>query len=46
MPISGRVLALGLLAAGFYTTPPALADDAVQLGPRPFFLVDRWMTAR
>jgi glycerophosphoryl diester phosphodiesterase len=42
MHLPGRVLALGLFAAGLHFAPlQARADEAVQLGPRPFFLVDR-----
>jgi len=44
MRIHGLVFAFGAIAAALHLTPPsALAQDAanVQLGPRPFFLVDR-----
>jgi glycerophosphoryl diester phosphodiesterase len=41
MHIPGRLLALGAILAGLQmTAPPLLADETVQLGPRPFFLVD------
>lgn len=40
----GRLLAAGALVAGLHgLTPPALGQDQanIQLGPRPFFLVDK-----
>lgn len=42
MHMPERVLALGALIAAIYVTPPAFAqDDNIQLGPRPFFLIDK-----
>jgi glycerophosphoryl diester phosphodiesterase len=44
MHMTGHILALGALAAGLHmAVPQALAQDDpnVQLGPRPFFLVDK-----
>jgi glycerophosphoryl diester phosphodiesterase len=40
MHMPGRLLALGTVLAGLQMTAPLLADESVQLGPRPFFLVD------
>jgi glycerophosphoryl diester phosphodiesterase len=40
MPLPGHVLALGLLTFGLHIALPARADDTVQLGPRPFFLIN------
>jgi glycerophosphoryl diester phosphodiesterase len=42
MHIPERVLALGALVAAIHIAPPAFAqDDNIQLGPRPFFLIDK-----
>ena len=42
MGMPGRLLALGALVAALQAMAPSLAaDEAVQLGPRPFFLVDK-----
>jgi glycerophosphoryl diester phosphodiesterase len=42
MDLTGRLLALGAVLAGLHmAAPPASADEAIQLGPRPFYLVDK-----
>jgi glycerophosphoryl diester phosphodiesterase len=41
MNLPGRLLALaGLLAGLQMTAPTVFADEAIQLGPRPFYLID------
>jgi glycerophosphoryl diester phosphodiesterase len=43
MHMPGRFLILATVLAGLQMTtpPPSFADEAVQLGPRPFYLVDK-----
>jgi len=42
MHMHGRILALATVLAGLQTmVAPVLADEAIQLGPRPFYLVDK-----
>ncbi len=42
MHMPGRFLAFAMVLAGLQmTAPSALADEAIQLGPRPFYLVDK-----
>lgn len=42
MHMLGHVLALGALVAAISVAPPVFAqDDNIQIGPRPFFLVDK-----